>query len=106
MKLRFLTETEAKEIALNLRGSITKKKLDAGIKKLKKMPNSFGAPYDMFFTPVGEDIFRAQVLALLASPKKATWHERRAFEFLLRDVLAGLDALIRNYKESRKEVAA
>jgi hypothetical protein len=103
MKLKTLTESEAMDIALTLRGSITKKKLDRGIKKLRSMPNSFGAPYAMFFSESGQDLFRRRVDQLLASEKCATWHERRAFNFLMHDVLVGMDLLIKSYHRRRQE---
>jgi len=95
MKLKHLSESEARKIALTLRGSITKKKLDRGIKKMRTKSNSFGAPYVMFFNTQGQDDFRAIVEDFSAS---AGWSEKRCFTYLLHDVLTGLDFLIKDYK--------
>jgi len=91
-KLRWLSEDQASELALELRPSITGAKLSRTIRRQRILSSSAPIPYDLLFSARGIDLIRDHIEALRSEEPRSRWSERRAFLYLLPDVSAAFRA--------------
>ena len=101
-KFNYISENEAVELAMMLRGHWTKNRLTKAIKNLSKKPNAYGIPLHVFFdkdTIESEEftkIFGAGVeFAMVNSGRSANW----ACKKILFDVLNGFLTTLKERKK-------